>query len=81
VLRACAGSCACGAVEMLVGQTLLIFVQRAEWLASGALARLALCIGFPPLAWLTHLAAPPIPVALSALGGSVSTISWESFKP
>jgi hypothetical protein len=68
-------------VEMLVGQTLLIFVQRAEWLASGALARLALCIGFLPLAGLTHLAAPPIPVALSVLGGSVSTISCESFKP
>jgi hypothetical protein len=66
---------------MLVSQTLLIFVQRAEWLASGALASLALCIESPPRAKLTQLAAPPITVALSARGGIVSTIGWESFTP
>jgi len=83
-------------VAMLVGQTLLIFVQRspskpfwqgpaptriAWWLAGGALASLALCVEFPPLAGLMHLAAPPIPVALSALGvGIATTIWWEPFK-
>jgi hypothetical protein len=50
-------------------------------LAGVALASLALCIEFPPLAWLTHLAAPPVPVAPSAPGGIVSTIWWDSFKP
>jgi hypothetical protein len=50
-------------------------------LAGVALASLTLCIEFPPLAGLTHLAAPPIRVAPSAPGGIVSTIWWDSFKP
>ena len=83
-------------VAMLVGQTILIFVQRspnrpfwfgtrptrtAWWLASGALASLALGIEFPPLAAILHLAAPPIPLALAAAGiGAVTTVWWEPFK-
>jgi hypothetical protein len=50
-------------------------------LADVALASLALCIEFPPLAGLTHRDAPPIRVAPCAPGGIVSTIWWDSFKP
>jgi Ca2+-transporting ATPase len=83
-------------VTMLVGQTMLIFVQRSPnrpfwsgaaptpvaWaLAGGALVSLALGIEVPPLAALLHVAAPPIPIALAAaVAGAVSTVWWEPFK-
>jgi len=81
---------------MLVGQTMLIFVQRSPnrpfwrgaaptivaWaLAGGALASLALGIEVPPLAAILHVAAPPVPLALAAAtAGIVSTVWWEPFK-
>ena len=83
-------------VAMLVGQTMLIFVQRSPnrpfwrgaaptrvaWvLAGGALASLALGIEVPPLAAILHVAAPPVPLALGATAaGIASTVWWEPFK-
>ena len=83
-------------VAMLVGQTMLVFVQRSPnrpfwrgaaptpvaWaLAAAALASLALGIEMPPLAAILHLAAPPIPLALgAAAAGVASTVWWEPFK-
>jgi Ca2+-transporting ATPase len=83
-------------VAMLVGQTMLIFVQRSPnrpfWLgtaptplawalAGGALASLALGIEVPPLEAVLHLAAPPVPLALgAAAAGIASTVWWEPFK-
>jgi Ca2+-transporting ATPase len=83
-------------IAMLVGQTLLVFVQRSPdrpfWrgsrptpvallLAAGALASLLFALVVPPFETLLHLAEPPGAFALAAAAvGALATVWWEPFK-